>query len=317
MQMYLQRGWINFDLEELCIDKKEVEKSKMGRKRKSEEFSKSVKGNNKENLAAKKGRQPVFKKFDFEKDLAPKTKEDLAVHSKKIQEVEAWLTDYILNRQSNKEPAILVICGPTGSGKTATVQVLCKQLGIELAEWINPLPSSDDFKGPGQISRLIEFISEAKYPSLMSFGQNGKVVLVEDFPNTAINNPEEFETVLEKCQIQSNLNIIFICTDSGSTTLNIAQTLFPDDIRQKYSIGKITFNSCATTIMKSAIKRMHSIISKHSDLFKVPSQSTVDAIVASSLGDICSATNQYHMACLKGNYDYNTFGYILTLFVDI
>ena len=34
---------------------------------------------------------------------------------------------------------MLLLTGPAGSGKTATVEVLASELGLELQEWINPV----------------------------------------------------------------------------------------------------------------------------------------------------------------------------------
>lgn len=34
---------------------------------------------------------------------------------------------------------ILLLTGSAGAGKTATVQVLANELGLELQEWINPV----------------------------------------------------------------------------------------------------------------------------------------------------------------------------------
>ena len=40
-------------------------------------------------------------------------------------------------------PPILLLTGPAGVGKTATVKVLAKELRCELHEWSNPL--ADDY----------------------------------------------------------------------------------------------------------------------------------------------------------------------------
>lgn len=34
---------------------------------------------------------------------------------------------------------MLLLTGPAGAGKTATVHVLASELGLELQEWINPV----------------------------------------------------------------------------------------------------------------------------------------------------------------------------------
>ena len=39
-------------------------------------------------------------------------------------------------------PPILLLTGPAGAGKTATVRVLARELGCQLQEWANPLGDS-------------------------------------------------------------------------------------------------------------------------------------------------------------------------------
>ena len=48
-------------------------------------------------------------------------------------------------------PPILLLTGPAGVGKTATVQVLARQFECELHEWTNPL-TSDYNDGPFDIN---------------------------------------------------------------------------------------------------------------------------------------------------------------------
>lgn len=90
---------------------------------------------------------------------------------------------------------MLLLTGPTGCGKTATVKVLCKKLNVEIREWINPVDKDRDYV-IGQTTQLIEFLSGSKYPSLIC-NNKANVILIEDFPNSVIRNPTEFVQVLE------------------------------------------------------------------------------------------------------------------------
>lgn len=68
---------------------------------------------------------------------------------------------------------------------------------IDVLEWINPISLDYEFeKGPSQAIRFLDFISESKYPSLIT-DNNKKIVLVEDFPNTFIRDNKEFHDILE------------------------------------------------------------------------------------------------------------------------
>lgn len=86
--------------------------------------------------------------------------------------------------------------GPTGCGKTTALNVICKSLKIQVLEWVNPIDREyEPGRASGQTAQLIEFLSEAKYPSLFDDGEK-KITLIEDFPNSVIHNPLEFHTVL-------------------------------------------------------------------------------------------------------------------------
>ncbi|XP_042910373.1 uncharacterized protein [Parasteatoda tepidariorum] len=60
--------------------------------------------------------------------------EELAIHKKKVSEVQVWIQT-ATNKQ-NKE-CFLILSGPPGVGKTATVKALSKSLDIELFTWSN------------------------------------------------------------------------------------------------------------------------------------------------------------------------------------
>lgn len=140
--------------------------------------------------------KPKTASIDFQACLTPKVTEDLAVHSKKIAEVETWLHCNVINRGGSLAK-FLLITGPAGSGKTSTVRVLCRKLGINLTEWVNPVDHDFEmFRGLNQAGKFSEFLTESKWNSLFSNGSK-KAILIEEFPNVFIRNPEEFETVLE------------------------------------------------------------------------------------------------------------------------
>lgn len=69
------------------------------------------------------------------KNFDPIYVEDLAVHNKKIENVEQWLCKMC---ELNKGE-ILLLSGPVGCGKTATVNVLAKKYNIKITEWITPI----------------------------------------------------------------------------------------------------------------------------------------------------------------------------------
>lgn len=169
---------------------------------------------------------PVVNKrsFNFYRHLTPKTVADLAVHPKKINEVELWLQNNVCNKPKNCVSAympkvhkfnfrlqqtarFLLITGPTGSGKTSTIRVLCDSMSVDLSEWVNPMDQDFEvFRGPNQVTRFAEFLTEAKWNSLFSHG-NKKIILVEEFPNALMRSPQEFMNVLEQIKKLNDQNL--------------------------------------------------------------------------------------------------------------
>ncbi|KAI0634894.1 Rad17-domain-containing protein [Trametes polyzona] len=72
----------------------------------------------------------------------PLTEIDLAVHKRKLQDVRQWLIEAADGGPSGKLKKyrrILVLTGPAGTAKTATVRVLSRELGYEILEWRNSM----------------------------------------------------------------------------------------------------------------------------------------------------------------------------------
>ncbi|CAH0563960.1 unnamed protein product [Brassicogethes aeneus] len=246
----------------------------------------------------------VKKNFNFDKAVAPKKVEELAVHPKKIKEVELWLQMVVLEKKQKSNASFLLLSGPTGCGKMATLNVLCKSMNITVSEWVNPIDQDYEItRGPNQVTRFIEFLTETKYVSLFDEPNQKKIAIVKDFPNAVLRNTDEFFRVLEECYYQARCPIVFICTDGCSNNTNLTNNLFPQEIMVKYQIPHIQFNTCATTILKTCIKKAMEVIQKNPECFKVVSPETIEAILASCQGDIRSAMNQLHMASLNGCYD--------------
>ncbi|CAG9863550.1 unnamed protein product [Phyllotreta striolata] len=243
------------------------------------------------------------KALNFHKELAPVAVSDLAVHPKKIEEVENWLK-FAVFQDKSKTAKFLLLTGPTGSGKTATLSVLCKTLGISITEWITPIDQEYEYNRTNQIEQFSEFLFDAKYPSLFESSLN-RLTLVEDFPNAVIRNPEQFCEILESCRY-INQPIAFICTEAHNANVNLQRTLFPDEVLLKFNINHISFNSCAARQLKLALKRAEALVKSNPDVLKQPSSTVIDAILASADGDIRNAMNQFHMASLLGSGDLPT-----------
>uniref|UniRef100_A0A2K5N286 Cell cycle checkpoint protein RAD17 n=1 Tax=Cercocebus atys TaxID=9531 RepID=A0A2K5N286_CERAT len=204
---------------------------------------------------------------------------ELAVHKKKIEEVETWLKAQVLERQPKQGGSILLITGPPGCGKTTTIKVLSKEHGIQVQEWINPvLPDfqKDDFREifntessfhmfpyQSQIAVFKEFLLRAtKYNKLQMLGDDlrtdKKIILVEDLPNQFYRDSHTLHEVLRKYVRIGRCPLIFVISDSLSGDNN-QRLLFPKEIQEECSISNISFNPVAPTIMMKFLNRIVTI----------------------------------------------------------
>ncbi|XP_039334748.2 cell cycle checkpoint protein RAD17 isoform X2 [Saimiri boliviensis] len=251
----------------------------------------------------------------------PETQHELAVHKKKIEEVETWLKAQVLERQPKQGGSILLVTGPPGCGKTTTIKILSKELGIQVQEWINPvLPDfqKDNFKEmfntessfhmfpyQSQIAVFKEFLLRAtKYNKLQMFGDDlrtdKKIILVEDLPNQFYRDSHTLHEVLRKYVKIGRCPLIFIISDSLSGDNN-QRLLFPKEIEEECSISNISFNPVAPTIMMKFLNRIVTIeANKNGGKITVPDKSALELLCQGCSGDIRSAINSLQFSASKG-----------------
>jgi hypothetical protein len=132
------------------------------------------------------------------------TIDNLAVHTKKIQEVRGWFELY----QQEKEihPCrILTIEGPTGSAKTTCLTLIAKENNYEICEYINPIDIESElfqeerkrFVSVGnQVEKFLDFLlKSSRFGSL--FSKKNRLLLVKDLPNVFLKQKEDFWEILK------------------------------------------------------------------------------------------------------------------------
>ncbi|XP_003460998.2 cell cycle checkpoint protein RAD17 isoform X1 [Cavia porcellus] len=251
----------------------------------------------------------------------PETQHELAVHKKKVEEVESWLKAEVLERQREQGGSVLLITGPPGCGKTTTIKILSKEHGIEVQEWINPvLPDfqKDDFKElfnfessfhkfpyQSQITVFKEFLLRAtKYNKLQMLGDDlrtdKKIILVEDLPNQFYRDPHTLHDVLRKYVQIGRCPLIFIISDSANGDNN-HRLLFPKEIQEECSISTISFNPVAPTIMMKFLNRIVTMeANKNGGKIIVPDKTSLELLCQGCSGDIRSAINSLQFSSSKG-----------------
>ncbi|PPQ69263.1 hypothetical protein CVT24_000069 [Panaeolus cyanescens] len=184
----------------------------------------------------------------------PETEAELAVHVRKVADVRAWFQEAMdggPSGQLRKYRRILVLTGPSGTGKTSTVRVLAKEMGFEILEWRNSISenvtaanfdeniydgetSTYPTYGPPPESLFIKF--EAFLTRASSCGNvfdsasssSGKskktpshrVILLEDLPNilhqkTQASFHEALIALVNKAPTNPPVPVVIIISDSG------------------------------------------------------------------------------------------------------
>ncbi|XP_029999078.1 cell cycle checkpoint protein RAD17 isoform X1 [Sphaeramia orbicularis] len=235
---------------------------------------------------------------------APRSQAELAVHKKKIEEVENWMRVHT----NTSKGGILLLTGPSGSGKTATVQVLSQELGLRVQEWTNPTGLelySCSHQGisewavngySSQSTQFQEFLLRAnKYNCLQMSGDgrasDRKLILVEDFPNLFFRQPSSLHNILRHFVKTRRCPLVFIVSDSLSGDSS-SRSLFPRDVQEELDITNISFNPVAPTTMIKVLTRISALeAAKSCGRMCVPDQALLESLGSGSSGDIRSAIN--------------------------
>ncbi|XP_040397826.1 cell cycle checkpoint protein RAD17 isoform X2 [Cygnus olor] len=250
----------------------------------------------------------------------PETQNDLAVQKKKIEEVETWLKTHAFQRPPKQGGSVLLLTGPPGCGKTATIQILAKDLDIQVQEWTNPISldfTKEDLRSIfGHISNFHTFPSQAqaallqdfllranKYNKLQMLGESSgndkKLILIEDIPNQFYRDPSSLHEILRRFVRTSRCPLIFIISDNFSGDSN-QRLLFPKEILEELCISIISFKPIAPTNMMKVLNRIAATeASMNGDKNYVPDRTSLELLCRGCSGDIRSAINSLQFSSMK------------------
>eukprot|EP00741_Cyanophora_paradoxa_P001079 tig00000455_g1040.t1 len=228
---------------------------------------------------------------------APRVEDDLAVHRRKraykllVAEVKEWLERNAgpLRAGDPRAQRLLVLAGPPGAGKTATVRVLAAAMGYELAEYAAPAgthwqPRDDaSWRDPDAVSVPYE----ARVPSFrdfllrshkyaLSFGPGPaapRLLLVEEFPQLPDPGTQEaFHSAVREFLASARSPAVFVVSTEGSApdrdgagagssgrrgpSFDRLASLVPRDVQSSPLASVIHFNPIAPTLLTKALERV-------------------------------------------------------------
>uniref|UniRef100_A0A663F9M8 Cell cycle checkpoint protein RAD17 n=1 Tax=Aquila chrysaetos chrysaetos TaxID=223781 RepID=A0A663F9M8_AQUCH len=250
----------------------------------------------------------------------PESQNDLAVQKKKIEEVETWLKMHVFQRQPKQGGSVLLLTGPSGCGKTATIQILAKDLGIQVQEWINPISldfTKEDlrnmfghdsnfhtFPSQAQAALFQDFLLRAnKYNKLQMLGDSSendkKLILIEDIPNQFYRDPSSLHEILRRFVRTSRCPLIFIISDNFSGDSN-QRLLFPMEILEEFCISSISFKPVAPTNMMKVLNRIAATeASMNREKNYALDRTSLELLCRGCSGDIRSAINSLQFSSMK------------------
>ena len=265
----------------------------------------------------------------------PVNLEELAVHKKKVSDVQSWL-ESVLSRRAHKR--LLVIKGPAGAGKTTTLKMLAKDLQLAISEWKNPMGSQyasegyvsmsahfEDFLGRTGKFNSLEFDNLPNEERIVPIDASSaqKIVLIEEFPNIAVSSSTSLfsfrSSILQflasrtpptfshdrRAQIQ-NLNVtplVLIITETRLTSTTTpsdvftAHRLLGSEILNHPAVSIIEFNPVASTFTKKALDLVVRKEAQFSGRRRTPGPSAITRLC--EIGDVRSAISSLEFLCVK------------------
>ncbi|RDH29165.1 Rad17 cell cycle checkpoint protein-domain-containing protein [Aspergillus welwitschiae] len=276
--------------------------------------------------------QPGHRTLPWAQQFAPSSIEELAVHQKKVSDVKSWL----ISTFARRERQLLVLRGPAGSGKTATVSLLSAVLNFDILEWKNPSSSEsatkahvsiasrfDEFLERGNEFKCLDLEEVASSPglednSINAYASRHRIILIEEFPTLtgSASGLIPFRLALLRYLDripQQNINPETDVQRTSPIVLVVSETLlnsrsFPSDSLTAHRLlgpvlynhpktSILDFNSIAPTYM---YKALHLVLEKEARLSKrerFPGPAILHNI--STIGDIRSAISSLEFVCMN------------------
>lgn len=273
--------------------------------------------------------------------FAPSTLDELAVHKKKVSDVRNWLENVYSGKSSKR---LLLLKGPAGAGKTATVKMLAQVMKLDISEWKNPIGTEYSSEGYTSISANFEdfFDRSGKFNGLSvdSVQKHGhpisspeidarKVILLEEFPCTflsASSLPQSFRSSVLHYLAATMPSIgsfyngdkpspitpaIMIVTETRPTSTTASSDAFTihrllgPDILSHPAVSVIDFNPVAPTFIGKALDLVIRKEARRSGRRRVPGPSLLSKLA--EYGDVRCAIGTLEFLCIRA-HDHDDWG---------
>lgn len=263
--------------------------------------------------------------------FSPADLTELAVHKRKVGDVRQWLE----MAASGQRQRVLVLKGAAGTGKTSTVKLLAKGIGLDVTEWRNPW--GVDLSADGSASTALqfdEFIGRAgrsggltfandtldiqedrmKDSGVEQFSERGQLLLIEEFPNTFSRNSttmQSFRSAIMQYLATPTLKgakptplVMVISETLLSTNTALADSftahrLLGPELSNHAFLDTMEFNAVAPTILHKALETIVLKEARKSGRRRTPGPLVLKRLAES--GDIRSAISSLEFLCLRGD----------------
>lgn len=287
--------------------------------------------------AANGDRVPSFSvrnedKRPWTEQFQPQDLTELAVHKRKVGDVRQWLEMTL----SGRHHKVLVLKGAAGTGKTTTMRLLAKELGVEITEWKNP--AGGEFVAEGSISAALqfgEFVGRAGRSGGLEFAQDGnehpyandrketiannsaargQILLIEEFPNTFSRSSSTLQSfrsaIMQYLSMPASrgskptplvmiVSETLLSTNTALADSFTAHRLLGPELSNHSYLDTIEFNAVAHTYLIKALETVILKEARKSGRRKTPGPQVLKRLAES--GDMRSAISSLEFLCLRGD----------------
>jgi hypothetical protein len=257
--------------------------------------------------------------------FAPRTAKDLRVYPKTVERVRAWLrraTGRAPDPGGFSQPRLLILAGPAGVGKSATLDVLCRE------EQLTPVTYRDsyglggdgfgferrpsDFNEPryeSQMDAWARFVRSARYKPLSD--DRPAVFVLDDFPTTegyddgTSSSRKAFRSILEEvCRSRDRAPCILIISgeiSEKSDTSIVAERLVGESVMMSPHSELIEF----LPVTEKKLRKLLDEVSEGAAWPRKPTidAATLDALAVAARGDLRKCLSTLEIALRGGSTD--------------